>query len=109
MTVKAIDYDFFDVLLENLKQTEGYVLFYLDIDAEAMARSFHFKNKEHFEYNFEYKSAFPYPGQMIVPRDIVEQYGAWSYDCNIDGEQYYIQLNNMYLVIDGVFQNPRDF
>lgn len=104
MTVKQIDYDIYSLLAEKLKNSKGYVVYYMEIDAEAVAKTFHFEDKEHFERNFEYVSAFPYPGMRLKPRFITETFGICSYECDIDGEIYYIEDKGLYLVIDGVEQ-----
>lgn len=90
------DIDFFDLILEKLKSYNGYAVF--EISKEEMhSKLFKFDTKEEFEKNFEIKKHLYYPGNMVIPINKIDG----DYNCLINGEKFYIDEDNLYLVIKG--------
>jgi hypothetical protein len=96
MKYKRIDP--FYVALEQLEDTEGYGVISLD-EEKQYAEVFHFETKEEFDKYFEIKKHPYYPGNTLEPK--LDEHE----ELVIDGTGYYVNENEVYLVIDGELQS----
>ena len=88
----------FDLISEKVKGSVGYTL--VELSKEGDSKIIHFDTKEDFDKDFGMKKHPYYPSDMIVPKNVTGDYGT-SMECLIDGVEEYIDLNNLYLFIDG--------
>jgi hypothetical protein len=97
-------FNFLDMVAEAMKAKTGCHLIIMRPleDEPDLCDIYSFKSKEEFDKEFETKKHPYYPGNIYIPRIIKRSFGN-SVDCVIDGENYYIQLTNIRLIIDGKF------
>lgn len=90
----------FEEGLKKIEPVKGYSIIEDGGPEGTDTQIFHFDTKEEFDANFTQKKHPYYPGSMLIPIHITSTYGD-SVDCLIDGDEYYLDLNNLYLAIDG--------
>lgn len=100
--MKTREESFFDLTLNKYKDTKGYIIVYFH-DEKNYSTVIEFETKEEFEDNFEIKKHPYYPSNVYIPKNIIKQFGD-AYECLIDGQEFYIESNEMYLLIDGILQ-----
>ncbi len=92
----------FDLLCEKVKDYKGYTV--IQVSKEEHSKIFHFDDKADFDKNFELKPHSYYPCDALYPINVTAEYGD-SIECVVDGEEQYLDFNNLYLFIDGKRQD----
>lgn len=101
-SLHTLDYesvDFFDLVVERLKSHKGYAVFHIEKE-DQYCQIFKFDSKEKFDREFSITKHPSYPGNMVYPNNVKEEFGLTD-SCIIDGQEFTIDLNSLYLVIDG--------
>jgi len=91
--------DFFDLVVEKLKNYKGYTVFHIE-NENQYCQIFNFDSKEKFDREFSIAKNPSYPGNMVIPNNIIEEFGI-SDKCIIDNQEFILNLDSIYLVIDG--------
>lgn len=97
--IKYEGIDFFDIIVEKIKPYKGYTVFHISRD-DNYCQIFNFKTKEDFEKEFHIDKHPYYPGNCIIPNQIEEESNQFD-TCFIGGQEYMLDISNIYLVIDG--------
>lgn len=98
--LKYESFDFFDITVEKLKNYKGWTVFYISKE-DQYCQVFSFAHKEDFDKNFSINKHPHYPGNMVVPNNVNETEQGASDRCVIDGQEFYLETLELYLIIDG--------
>ena len=98
--MKFFDIGLFNMALASLEEDKGYTLIEILKDADPGINYYHYDTKEDFEKDWETGRNELYKCDTLIPKHIVKQYGT-SYSCLLSGAEFYIETNELYLVIDG--------
>ena len=98
--LKYESFDFFDITVEKLKNYKGWTVFYISKE-DQYCQVFNFANKEDFDRNFSINKHPHYPGNMVAPNNVEETEQGNSDRCIIDGQEFYLETLELYLIIDG--------
>jgi hypothetical protein len=93
-------FDFFDLIVTKLKNNKGYTVFSYEKE-DLFCKSFNFATKEEFDMEFSITKHSYYPGNILTPKNIVRTENGHVDYCVIDGQQFTIDINELYLMVDG--------
>ena len=93
-------FDFFDLIVEKLKKNKGYTIFSIEKE-EDFCKVFNFETKEEFDKEFTITKHPIYPGNIIAPNNVIESEIGLSDTCIINGQEFILNINELYLMVDG--------
>jgi hypothetical protein len=111
-STKTVNYEsvnFFDLIVEKIKKMTGWTVFSISKE-ENYCQIFNFKTKEDFDKNFYVEKHPIYPGNIVIPRTVIEEnvirnskgFMPMATDtCIIDGEEFSLEVTELYLIVDG--------
>lgn len=97
-----INVDIFQLAV-NAAPNEGYAVLQYNLAEGQNPTLITYDTQEEFEQDFAIGPHAYYPGNRLNPINVIQDYGD-TCDCNIQGGQFYLQKNSIYLIINGQLQ-----